>query len=151
MLRRRWVVVFLMMFLAALIVGVHAVLAGNSGCYMTENFYNRKVRSCKYNYKYGSSYWKGRMISKVVSGQAVAKIGWHSWTDTTYCNGHPYRLTDYRSSYGYNSKYWASTSAAHVIPYCGRVDTRVYGKHYWAVPGDGHTQEWSLWNTFWNR
>ena len=147
MLRRRWKFFsFVVIFVLVLGFGAHAVLAASSGCYKTENFHGHWVRSCKQNYKYGTSYWKGRMISQVTSGGSVAKIGWHSWTDTTYCNGRPYSLSDFGSSYGYNRTYWASTSWAHVIPYCGRVATSVYGKHYWAVPGDSHTQSWSLWN-----
>lgn len=41
------------------------------------------VQSCKENYRFNTNYWKGRMISKVVSGGNIAKLGWHSWTDTT--------------------------------------------------------------------
>lgn len=105
------------------------------------------VQSCKDNYIYNTNYWKGRMVSKVISGGSIAKLGWNSWTDTDYCLGVARNNYNYGSSYGYNATNWASTSADHPIPTCGgRVDSRVYGNHYWETSGGASTTDlWELW------
>ncbi len=78
---------------------------------------NYKVKSCEDAYLYASSYGKGRMVSRVVREGNIAKLGWHSWTDTSYCNLVPWQIWDYGPSYGYNRRSWASTSGAHPLTF----------------------------------
>jgi len=122
------------------------VLAGLL-CNTPKSLPGYSVDSYKDNYIYNVNYWKGRMVSRVLSGGNIAKLGWHSWTDTDYCLGVARNLYDYGPSYGTNRTNWSSTSAAHPIPSCGgRVDSRVYGNHYWETSGGSSTTDaWARW------
>jgi len=131
---------------AALAIPLSLALA-LSVCNPSFSFQGRSVQSCKENYVLdGNQYWKGRMVTKVLSGSAIDKLGWHSWTDTRFCNGQAVDWYDYGSSYGYDTTFWASTSASHPVEPCdGTNESRVYGNHYWEESGSSTTEAWSLW------
>lgn len=110
----------------------------------------KAVQSCKDNYTLsGNIYWKGRMVTKVVNGGAISKLGWNYWSDTRYCGGVPVASYPYGSSYGLNSTSRASTSASHPVGSCagGQVNqANVYGTHYWEQVGySGITDTWQYW------
>jgi len=111
---------------------------------------NYRVQSCKDAFLYNASSWKGRMVSRVRSGGNIAKLGWHSWTDTSYCNFVPWQIWDYGPSYGYNRTYWASTSASHPLTFCAQTYGRVCGNHYWETNTNKRvTQFWCHWGGPW--
>jgi len=141
----RYVVVLLVVAILALTVFVYTAEA--AVCALPFQFAGRTVQSCKDNYDFGTSYWKGRMITKVTAGGAITKIGWNYWSDTRWCNGVAVAQWVYGSSYGLNTTNWASTSANHPKGSCaGPNEAQVYGTHYWEQSGST-TEAWSYWRT----
>ncbi len=139
----------LIITLVTSMLGAYSVLAFQL-CNPTIPYAGKVVQSCKDNYTLsGNVYWKGRMVTKVVNGGAISKLGWNYWSDTRWCGGTPVASYPYGSSYGLNRTSWASTSASHPVGSCagGQVNqAQVYGTHYWEQTGySGITDTWSYW------
>ena len=138
-----------------LIILITSMFGANSAlafqlCNPVIPYAGKVVQSCKDNYTLsGNVYWKGRMVTKVVNGGAISKLGWNYWSDTRYCGGTPVATYPYGSSYGTNTTSWASTSASHPIGSCpgGQVNqANVYSTHYWEQTGySGIIDTWSYW------
>jgi len=134
---------------AILALGSHLLTAEAALlCNPSFPFAGRYVQSCKDNYNFDTSYWKGRMVTKVLSGGAIAKLGWNYWSDTRWCNGVAVFQWTWGSSYGLNATNWASTSPSHPKGTCaGANEAQVYGIHYWEQSGSSTTEPWSYWRT----
>lgn len=145
-----YLVLTLILGSALLFFGVRSAYA-NLECTLPQSFAGYRVQSCKDAYRYTATTWKGRMVSRVVSEGAIPKLGWHSWTDTTYCNWVPWHVYDYGPSYGYNKAHWASTSAAHPFAQgCIVTRGRVCGNHVWETYTERKTHLWCKWGGPWN-
>ena len=147
--RKLFITIIWLTLLTIMVVATRSALAFQL-CNNVISYAGRAAQSCKDNYTVsGNIYWKGRMVTKVINGGAISKLGWNYWADTRYCGGVPVNSYPYGSSYGFNTTFWASTSGNHPIGSCpgGQVNqANVYGTHYWEQVGySGITDTWQYW------
>lgn len=119
-------------------------------CNPVITYAGRVVQSCKDNTVLsGDQYWRSGMLSKVVTGSGVTRLGWDSWTDTRFCNGSPINFYDNGPLQGVGVS--VSSSRQHTLtspPCAGIHESRVYGTHFWAQTGYSRkTETWSFWNS----